>query len=432
MEPLLELEAEPVAARKEQFTWRTPAAWLLGKNLSRGFWVFFWAAFFFDFGFAVYFFLFNLYLVDFHFNERAIGLVGGALTLGSVAGTLPAGWVARRFGLRPLLTVCFIAAPLVGVTRTLAMAELAQIGLAFVAGLAMCIWGVCFLPAIAGLTTEENRASAFSLIFSVSIGTSALGGVVCGNLPQWLKMAGFALGVGEVKRMILLGSCGIASMGLIPLTRLRLPLQESGPEAGHEKRRWRVNPFLLRFLPSMALWTAVLAAFAPFANVYLAKDLHLSMARIGLIFSVSQVLQLCVGQVTPWLFRRLGLVRGIVATQVATGAAMGLLAIVSDPRLAVALYLSFTASQWMSSPGLYNLLMSRVPDAERSQAAAITLFSNALLQSFATAGAGVLFAAFGYPRVLAGIAALALAAATLFGVVFAPAARGLTAEEEAP
>jgi len=235
-----------------------------------------------------------------------------------------------------------------------------------------------------------------------------------------------------VKRMILLGSCGIASMGLIPLTRLRLPLQESGPEAGHEKRRWRVNPFLLRFLPSMALWTAVLAAFAPFANVYLAKDLHLSMARIGLIFSVSQVLQLCVGQVTPWLFRRLGLVRGIVATQVATGAAMGLLAIVSDPRLAVALYLSFTASQWMSSPGLYNLLMSRVPDAERSQAAAITLFSNALLQSFATAGAGVLFAAFGYPRVLAGIAALALAAATLFGVVFAPAARGLTAEEEAP
>ena len=415
------LEAERTEASGIS-TWRRPARWLLEKKLSRSFWVFFAVAFFFDFGFSVYFFLFNLYLLDFDFNERAIGLVGGALTLGSVIGTLPAGWLARRTGLRPLLTLCLIAAPLLGVVRATVMLEWTQIALAFLAGLAMCIWGVCFLPALARLTTEENRAFAFSLIFSVSIGTSALGGLVCGYLQQWLKLAGYAMQDADVKRLILMAACGIAGMGLIPLMLLRLPSPENEPQAQNKTRNqpWKMNPFLLRFLPSMALWTAVLASFTPFANVYLSKDLHISFAQIGLIYSTAQVVQLCVGLLTPVVFRWLGLVNGIVATQVATAAAIGCLAGTHDRRLAVALYLSFSATQWMSSPGLYNLLMSKVPDKDRSSAAAMTLFCNALLQSCATACAGILFVQFGYPRVLLGIAALALTAALLFGTLVAP------------
>jgi predicted MFS family arabinose efflux permease len=189
-----------------------------------------------------------------------------------------------------------------------------------------------------------------------------------------------------------------------------------------------MNPFLLRFLPSMALWTAVLASFTPFANVYLARNLHVPLAQIGVIFSAAQVIQLCVVLLTPLVFRAFGLVHGIVATQVATAAAMGCLAVTHNRGMAVGLFLSFSATQWMCSPGLYNLLMSKVPDEERSSAAAMTMFCNALFQSCATAGAGMLFAQFGYPRVLAGIAALALAAALLFGCLFRPAARGALAQ----
>lgn len=423
MEQLLEAKPAEANGSSRISIWKSPASWLLEKNLSRGFWVFFAVAFFFDFGFSIYVFLFNLYLLDFHFNERAIGLIGGAATLGSVIGTLPAGWIARKTGLRPLLAICLIASPLLGVARTLAMWESAQIGLAFLAGLGMCLWGVCFLPAMARLTTEENRASAFSLIFSVGIGTTALGGVVCGYLPQWLKMAGFAMQAMEVKRLILIVSCGIAAVGLIPLLRLRLPLPESEPqtEGKTTKQPWKMNPFLLRFLPAMALWAAVLAAFTPFANVYLSKDLHIPLSQIGLIFSAAQIIQLCMILLTPLVFRRMGLVNGIVATQVATAAALACLAATQDRRLTIALYLSFSAVQWMSAPGLYNLLMSRVPDEERSSASAMTLFCNALLGSGATAVAGILFVRFGYPHVLLGIAVLALTAAILFGALIAPA-----------
>jgi MFS family permease len=406
-----------------------PIRWLREQKLSRRFWIFFAVAFLFDFGFAVYFFLFNLYLLDLHCNERTIGLVGGALTLGSVAGTLPAGWLARKAGLRPLLFVCIISAVLLGVARALVIGDTAHIAFGFLAGLAMCMWGVCFLPTIAMLTTGENRAAAFSLIFSVSIGSSALGGLVCGYLPQWLAMARHPMAPADLKRLILIASCGIAFAALAPLFLLRLPepTGESQPPTQPTPRKLpsflKLHPFLWRFLPAMALWTATLAAFNPFANVYLSRNLHISLAQIGVIFSVSQGIQLCAGLLTPLLFRKLGLLNGIVASQVATAAAIGLLAATGNRSIAVVLYLSFSATQWMSSPGLYNLLMSKVPEAERSSASAMTLFSNALLGSAATAGAGILFAQFGYPPVLAGIAALALVAAILFWTVVAPAGR---------
>ena len=422
MEVLLQSEAE--TGRAISF-WNNPVVWLQEKNLARNFWVFFTVALFFDAGFSVYFFLFNLYLLDFHFNERAIGLVGGAFTLGSLAGTLPAGGLARKLGLRPLLFLCFTAAPLLGALRTLWMWEPAQIGLAFLAGVAMCIWGVCFLPAVARLTTERNRASAFSLIFSVSIGTAALGGVVCGYLPQWLRMAGIAMQAAETKRLILLASCAIAAVGLVPLRSL--VLTSAAPEdaqigmvSGSWLRRWKPDRFLMRFLPLMALWSVVLAAFTPFSNVFLSRQLHIPMSRIGLIFSIAQVTQFCMGLLTPVVIRAFGLMNGLAAMQIAAAVALGCMAGAHDAQLVTVLYLTFFAAQWMSSPGLYNLLMNETPDKDRSTAAAMTLFCNALAGSAATAGAGILFTQFGYPRVLLGIALLALAAAILFRLVIAP------------
>ncbi|HWF67174.1 MAG TPA: MFS transporter [Acidobacteriaceae bacterium] len=416
---------QPEAADAANRWWRNPAAWLRQKQLSRGFWTFFAAAFFFDFGFAVYFFLFNLYLLDLRFSDRDIGIIGGAFTLGTVAGTLPAGKLARRFGVHRLLIVCFIAAPVLGALRSVVMWRAPQIALGFLAGLAMCLWGVCFLPALARLTTEENRASGFSVIFSVSIGTSALGGAICGYLPQWLNYAGIAMSPAQVKRLILLVSCGIAAMGLAVLPRLRLPgIPDKATEQNCEKREWwRLHPFLLRFLPVMALWAAVLAAFNPFANVYLSRVQHIPMLHIGLIFSMAQILQFALVLLTPVLFRALGLIDGIVATQILTAAALGCLAATQNPHLAMAMYLGFSAMQWMSSPGLYNLLMSSVPDEERSTASSMTLFWNAVLAAAATAGAGILFTRFGYPRVLAGIAVLAVVVAMLFRLLVGSSGR---------
>jgi MFS family permease len=406
--------------------WKNPIAWLREENLSRGYWTFFAAAFFYDAGFAVYFFLFNLYLMDRGFSDRVIGLIGGSFTLGSLVGTLPAGALARRTGLRSLLLALFITAPLMNLARALWIWEPAQIALAFMAGVAMSAWGVCFLPAIARLTSEKNRPAAFSFILSASVGTSILGGVVCGYLRRWLEMAGFAISAAQVKEWILLTACAIVPIGLLAVWRLRFPSDTQGEMRAERAwlHGWRLSPFLRRYLLVMALWCAVLAAFTPFANIYLSRSLHVPMEQVGLAFSLVQVIQLGMVLLVPMVSRMLGLVKGIVAMQAAAAVVLGCMAGVTNPQLAVVLYLVFSAAQWMSTPALYNFLMNETPDADRSTAAAMTLFSNSLAGSVATAGAGILFMKFGYPPVLMGIALAALAIALLFLYLMSPMSRG--------
>lgn len=415
------MDALPVsdAANANRSFWRQPAAWLRRKNLSGGYWIFFNAAFFYDTGFALYWFLFNLYLLDFHFNERAIGLINGALSLGLLVGTLPAGALGRRFGPRPVLLFCFTVAPLLNAARVLWVWEPAQIALAFLAGVSMCSWTVTFLPAVSKLTTEANRTAAISLIFSVGVGSSALGGALCGYLPQWLAGASVAMEPSAIKRLILLASCTFAAIGFFPVLRLRMPpAADDAPSAPQLRNRaWlsslQLSPFLWKFLLCMALWSVILAAFTPFANVYLARDLHVSLAHIGLIFSVAQLLQLVSGLLVPLVLRWLGVLNGILATQLAAAITLATMASVHHQPLAVAFYLAFSAAQWMSSPGLYSLLMNETPEAERSTAAASTMFVNSLISSAATAGAGILFVQYGYPRVLLALAAAAATVALL-------------------
>jgi MFS family permease len=422
----MEPQVSSPAGESERF-WSGPFSWCARHNFSRNFWIYFFAVFFFDAGFGIYFFLFNLYLLDLHFDERMMGWVGGAMTLGSVLALLPAGALSKRIGVKPLIVFCFVASPLVCAIRTMWMWMPAQVGLAILAGMTMSAGTVCYLPTVARLTNEETRTTAFSLIISAGLATAAIGGLVCGYLPQWLRSLGFTIGAADVKRFILLASCGIVWLGLLPVLRVKIPEPPADDTTaigfGSWRKEWTLSPFLWRFLALMAVWSVVLASFTPFGNVYLATNLHVSMVRIGIIFSTVQMIQLCMGAATPIVFRVLGTIKGVIAIQATAGIVLAILAVTHDAKLAIPVYLIFSAVQWMSSPGLYTLLMSRTPDGQRNTAAALTLFFNSIASSLATMGAGQLFTRFGYPRVLSGIAGLALTAALLVWLLMMPQRR---------
>ena len=420
MEPLL--PADPHERTNQSF-WKNPFAWVTEHSFSRSFWAYFLAVFCFDAGYGVFFFLFNLYLLDLGFSEKLMGWVGGAVTIGSVLVMMPIGLLSKRIGVKPLIITCFIASPLFNALRVIYIWWPAQIGLAVLAGATMSAGTVCYLPAVARLTTDKNRTAAFSLIISASLGTSALGGVVCGYLPAWVKAVGISMHAADLKRIILLVACAVVTLGLLPLFRLQFP-EPTAPAmesvSRTSLRRWRPSPFLLRFLPLMALWAAVIASFTPFGSIYLTSVLHMPMSQIGLVFSGIQIVQFCMGALAPIVFRALGLVNGIVVMQAGAGVMLCALAVAHDVKLAIAAYLIVSALQWMSSPGLYDLVMSKTPDGQRNTASAATLLWNSLAASIATACCGVLFARFGYPRVLFGIAALAFIVAVLVWLLLTP------------
>ena len=208
--------------------------------------------------------------------------------------------------------------------------------------------------------------------------------------------------------MLLIASA-IVALGLVPLSMLQIAAPPSS--AGKLYPR---NPFLWRFLPAVALWSLVTGSLSPLANVYFSQYLHTPLARIGIIFSCSNLLQVLGILVAPFLFRRLGLVSGVACTQLAAALLVGFLAASSAALPAALLYVGFTGFLWMSEPGLFSLLMSGVAPSERAGASSLNFLVISLVQAVAVAATGASFTRFGYPTVLGTIALVALLAAVAF------------------
>ena len=381
----------------------------IAKKFDTGFWVFFTAALLFDFGFGLYFFLFNLFLANLHFRENALGLVTGALTMGNVAGSIPISMLSRRFGLRPVLLIGFIAAPLICVLRTFLTWMPAQIILAFLAGVALSSWTVCFSPTVAKLTSKDNRISAFSIVFATGIGSGTLAGLAGGYIPEWLGAFGRGTHLTNGMRAVLLAACAIAMLGIWPISRLKLGVAEERPMRPNAI----LHPFLRRFLPPFALWSIVTGAVTPFAAVYLHQELHVRLTHVGVIFSAAQLSQFVAVLLAPLLLRRLGPITGIICTQLATGVAIFALSQTQNSSSAIALYLAFTGLQFMSGPGIYSLLMNQFTEGDRSTASAVQNMVGATAQGFVAVVAGMLVVSYGYPVLFMGTAGTAVAAALL-------------------
>jgi MFS family permease len=383
-------------------------------NAPRGqFWLFFTAALFFNLGFSIFFFLFNLYLLGFHFTERSLGLIGGFMALGGILGTIPVGLCAQRLGLRLTLVIGLLCTVVFSVLRICVLAQPAQFALALLTGMTLCSWAVCLSPSIASLTREQERPFAFSLIFSSGIGVAALGALVAGQLPGWLRHLPQSFTASQASRLTLEFACGAAALSIVPLLRLNLP-----GAAPRVRLPSLSNPFLRRFLPAMAVWALVTGSFPPFANVYFARHLGLSLQKMGFVFSLAQVVQFLAVLCAPLLFRRTGLVKGVILTQLATAAALTSLALIHPGphggSPAVWVYPVYMAMQFMNEPGIYSLLMDQIPPGERSSASASTFFVSNGCQAIASAGMGVAIVRFGYSAALLGIAGLAVAATLLF------------------
>lgn len=400
--------------------------WLATKSIKKEFWTFFTASFFFVFGMFIFFLLYNLYLLDCGFKEKFLGMVTSAASLGGIVGTIPAGLLAQRFGLRRTLLACVTAAPAIFALRCLLHGEVALLALAFLGGAALTIWAVCLSPAIAQLTLPQSRPFGFSVMFSSGIAIGILGGQIGGHLPGWLTHAGPAVTALRSKQLALLISCGVMALAAWPILRLRFA---TAPAA--EKRLYPRNPFLLRYLPAIALWSLAVGAFSPFFNVYLSQHLRLPVKQIGTVFSGSQLVQVAAMLLAPLVLKKFGLVTGIMYTQIAAALALATLAVVSGPSTAAAVFMAYTAFQWMSEPGMYSLLMNQVTPAEQTGASALNFLVINVSQAIAAVVSGAAFERLGYPAVLGVIAAVGLFAAGAFrlllGRTTAPASQPVAA-----
>lgn len=380
------------------------------SRFSSNYWAFFYAAFCMDLGFGLFVFLFNLYLTDLHFDERFIGRVLACFTLGNVAGTFPAMVAARRYGLRPLLLFAFGFVPVLAALRLFFLSAPAQLVLAFLTGSALCGWPICFSPALAQLTDQNNRSAGFSIAFATGIGLGTVAGIAGGFLPELLHASALHFGVLDGIRAVLLMSCVVVALGLWPMSKLLL--EHRTPSSGVSPRMF--HPYLLRFLPAFLLWNVVTGSFPLFGAVYLQKALGFPLSRLGVVFGISQFVQFIAVLGTPLLFRRLGIGRGVSVALLVTAVFLASIAEIRFEPAAICFYILYFAAQFLCGPGIYQMLMEQIPKEDRSSASAIQNLSGALCQAATAAITGACIVLYGYRTLLMGDAAVAVFASLLF------------------
>ena len=393
--------------------WQSRAA-----GLGKGFWTFIGASSLLNLGLFVFILIYNLYLLERGFREDFLGMMNGAFTAGSVAGALPAGAILQRFGSAPALRLSIAGIALASVFRSIVSGPVPLIGLAFAGGFAFSMWVVTIVPVIAQLTTERARPRGFSLFFGISIGLGVLGGFVGGRLPHWLQLAA------SPKQAALLVGCALVLLALWPASRLKFP-------AGHVRSRpkYLFTPFVRRFLLSLAGWNFAVGAFNPFFNTFFAQHLRAGMEQIGSVFSFGQIAQVAALLAAPAVLRKFGLVNGVMATQVATGVVLAAMAVSSTPWVAGVLYAGYAAFQYMSEPGVFTLLMSRVGKEEQGGASSLNFLAAFSAQAISATLAGAAFSSFGYPVVLTAIAGVAILSALVFRALLGRFEAGCSAVE---
>ena len=383
--------------------------WLSSKRLGKQFWTFFAASLCFDTGMTMFFFLYNLFLLDRGYKEEFLGAMTSVTNIGSLVCTIPAAILVHRLGLRKTMLFCLLLSPIIYAMRVMFVPRLALLWLSFLGGLAVTIWAVAISPAIARLTDERNRPYGFSLVFSTGIGMGVVANLAASRMPGWFMRLSSGISALQAKQLVLLVSCAIVALGMIPLSRVRF-----APLPPGERKLYPRGPFLWRFLLALALWTLVTGSLSPLANVYFSQYLRTSLEHIGVIFSFSELAQVACVLAAPFLFRKLGLVSGIVSTQLVTAFLLVFLAATSAPLPAALIYVCYSGFVWMSEPGLLTLLMDRVTPAEQAGASSLNFFVTSITQAVAVAATGSAFARFGYPVSLAAMAAVAAIAAASF------------------
>ena len=286
-------------------------------------------------------------------------------------------------------------------------------------GLAISFWAVCISPAIAALTTEQERPIAFSLIFASGIGVTGLASLTAGRFPGWLNrwlngslrahLHLASLTEARAMEITLFLSCGIALLALIPVAGLTLR-----PVAAEVRLPRFSNPFLQRFLPAIAVWALVTGSFAPFANVYFVHHMGFTLQKTGDVISFGNLVQFIAVLCVPLLFRKAGLVHGVMITQLATGAALLALAFSHSETDAAVIFWIYVAVQNMNEPGIYSLLMDCIPAVEHNGASAATFFVGGISSAVASLAMGAAIVRFGYSASMVVAAALAIVAAMVF------------------
>jgi MFS family permease len=387
------------------------------------------------FGQSIFSLLFNLYLRSLGYSDSGIGQIISKVSLGAALAAIPVAFLFRGLAARVVLVGAGAACALIYVTQATVTQPELLLTVAFVSGTALTVFRLSIAPVVMREVAEPARPFLFSASFTVLFLSAILGSAVGGLLPHLFHAI-----TSEDRlalRWSLYAASAISLLSAIPFQRMTDPPPERDepgrmdlpPGVTVERRLvgawkqvrdvvdldWGLNLKLVA--PAMLIGLGA-GLIIPFLNLYFRDRFALTEGAIGLLFAAMQAFMVVGNLFGPAVSRRLGLVRGVVATQLASVPFMIALGLSNSLPVVVVAFFLRSGLMNMNQPLTSHFAMEVVPKRDHAITNSLLSLSWYLAWSVSADIGGAMIERKGYTEPLMIAAALYVAASILYWYFF--------------
>jgi len=339
--------------------------------------------------------LLNLYFKELGFSEAYIGKVLSIGAVASVVIAVPMGLVVGRFTFKSVLTlsagvmaVGYAVQVVTGNRETILIA-------AFIAGLGTTVFRVASAPFFMRHSSEKERMYLFSMNFAVGTAGSLVGSLAGGFLPK--LFSAISPSSYEQYRFSLLAAALLIAFSSLPF----FSIEEEKPDVkSHSEFLSNLKHTDWALIGRLCLPTFIVGMGAgliiPFLNLYFRDLFGASAETIGILFAVLQCFMTAGTLMGPLLVHRLGMVRSLVITQMASIPFMIILCASRYFPLVVVSFLMRGALMNMNQPLSTNFAMETVRKEEHAVTNSLLLLAWTGSWAVSVRIAGVLIERYSY------------------------------------
>ncbi len=338
---------------------------------------------------------FNLYLHSLGYRQDFIGLLNGLPFVVVLALGLPIGMAADRCGYLRFLVSGSVLAAVSALGTGLSSGRLALLGFSLAGGLASSLSWVIGAPMLMAISTKEERVFLFSVQSALMMAAGFLGSLMAGALPE---IAARALGVPATAttplRLTYLVGASFNVVAVLPILRMAQVKGNGGGPAGARSRplpsSWPELGLFMKLLGPSALISFGAGAMVVFFQLFFNLKFGLGPGRIGVLFAFSSVVTAAATLVSPVLAARVGKVRAIFWTEMASIPFLLILAYSGNLTAVVVAYYLRSALMNMSSPLQTTFGLEQVKEEQRATLTSL----QAMLGSLGRGGLGPIVSGF--------------------------------------
>jgi predicted MFS family arabinose efflux permease len=390
-------------------------------------------------GQSIFSLLFNLYLRTIGISDSAIGQILSKVSLGAALAAIPAAFLFRGLQARLILVGAGVLAALLYVMQVSWTAPETLLLIAFLTGMAATVYRLSIAPVIMREVPPDARPFLFSASFTVLFLSAIVGFAIGGWLPTLFHR------ITDVDRLALRWSLYVAA-GLILASAIPFNAMTDAPQEdadrgaaedgapARELRRWTDRfggtlrqarelievDWVLNLkltLPAMLIGLGA-GLIIPFMNLFFHDRFGMSEAEIGILFAVMQGFMVVGNLFGPAVSRKLGLVRGVVVTQLLSVPFMVLLGVSSFLPLVAAAFFLRSGLMNMNQPLTSHFAMEVVSKRDHAVTNSLLSLSWFVAWSISADIGGAMIERYGYTPPLLVAAGLYVVASVLYWFFF--------------